>query len=176
MPWEAPVMTTTLPVMTPPAPGRSGAGRAGGDLVGVPHPQRRRPLETHQGDRREVTPGGVAGTLRGGQLGYRCAHKDHLHGVGLPDDRAPGGPPAPVTFRAIALASPWHALGRRCSLRHVKLAGFRTAPVTSPRRVRVCADVRTRSFSEATGSPREPLRKRVVAVPRPRSGRPCRPG
>src|SRR5262250_785367 len=30
-------------------------------------------------------------------------------------------------------------LGRRCSLRHVKLAGFRTAPVTSPRRVRVCA-------------------------------------
>ena len=28
-PWEAPVMTTTLPVMTPPAPGRSGVARAG---------------------------------------------------------------------------------------------------------------------------------------------------
>ena len=25
MPWEAPVMTATLPVMAPPAPGRSGA-------------------------------------------------------------------------------------------------------------------------------------------------------
>jgi hypothetical protein len=29
MPWEAPVMTTTLPVMTPPAPGRSGVAKAG---------------------------------------------------------------------------------------------------------------------------------------------------
>jgi len=32
---------------------------------------------------------------------------------GLPDDRAPGGLAAPVTFRAIALASPWHALVRQ---------------------------------------------------------------
>src|SRR5262249_49784294 len=96
MPGEAPVMTTTLPGMPPPAPGRSGVARAGGDLVGVPHPQRRGPLETHQGDRREVTPGGVPRTFRGGQLGYRCAHKDPLHGMGLPGDRAPDGPAAPV--------------------------------------------------------------------------------
>ena len=38
------------------------------------------------------------------------------------------------------------------------------------------ADVRVRSASEATGTPRGPLPRRVAAVPRRRSGRPCRPG
>ena len=86
-----------------------------------------------------------------------------------------------VTSLAIALALPWHALGRRWSLRHVRFAGLpmpgRTAPVTSPRRARACAAVRARSSKGWVDRAARCPRWRVLfgAVPR-RTGRARFPG